>query len=211
LDNIRMNTGTSVFNDKFDIQFNATFDPYKYDTSGRGRRVNSYMINGLNKPARLTNASLSLSTSFSSSETKGEKETPPDNNELSPTGDGPVKVNNKEVDFSLPWSLDVSYNWNYTKKNPKTKSIITQSLEFSGDMKVTKKWTLGFSSGYDFTMKDLTFTSVNISRDLHCWLMTFSFVPFGGRQGYNFNINARAAILKDLKYNKRNEAWRGKF
>jgi hypothetical protein len=210
LSNISFNTGTSVFDSKLDIQFSATFDPYK--VNDRGKRVNSYMIKNIGKPARLTNANASLGTSFSSSEIKGNKKSAKgDGEELTQPDKVPGQITNTDVDYSLPWSLTVNYNWGYFKNFEKNESTITQSLSFSGDLSLTKKWKIGYTSGYDFTNKDLTFTTVNISRDLHCWQMSFSWVPFGPRQSYNFNINAKASILKDMKYNKRNEAWRGRF
>jgi hypothetical protein len=228
LSNISMSASTSVFSEKLNIQFNSNFDPYKFDTSGSGRRVNSFMIKGFNKPVRMTNASFSLGTSFSSSElssdNKNNNQSGTTNGEVNPGQIGaepekikniPSQMNKDQGDYSLPWSLTVNYNWNYNtqfiQKSKKFESEITQSLTFSGNLELTKKWKIGFNSGYDFTAKDLTVTSMNITRDLHCWEMTFSWVPFGPRQSYNFNINARAAILKDLKYNKRNEAWRGRF
>jgi hypothetical protein len=77
-------------------------------------------------------------------------------------------------------------------------------------MSLTKKWKIGVKSGYDFESKQLTLTTVNISRDLHCWQMTFEWIPFGYYSRYMFTINAVAPILRDLKYTKQSD-WRQKF
>ena len=68
---------------------------------------------------------------------------------------------------------------------------------------ITEKTKLSFRSGYDFKYKMLTQTSINATRDLHCWRISFSWVPFGRFQSYNLTINAVSALLQDLKLEKR--------
>ena len=109
------------------------------------------------------------------------------------------------VDFNIPWSFSIRYNFNYSK--PGLTSKVTQTLSFSGNISLTPKWKIGVSSGWDFEKNALAYTSLNIYRDLHCWEMRFSWVPIGYRQSYTFGINAKASILKDLKY-ERNKNWR---
>ena len=82
---------------------------------------------------------------------------------------------------------------------------LNQSLNFSGDLKLTKKWKIGFNSGYDFDAKDLSYTSLNIYRDLHCWEMLVKWIPFGYRQSYNFTIRVKASVLQDLKWEKKKD------
>ena len=108
------------------------------------------------------------------------------------------------VDFNIPWNLSLRYNYNYT--NTGRSKRVTQTFNFSGNVSLTAKWKIGFSSGYDFKSNKLTYTSVNIYRDLHCWEMRFSWIPIGFHQSYSFQINVKSAILKDLKYEKR-KSW----
>jgi hypothetical protein len=109
------------------------------------------------------------------------------------------------VDFSIPWDFSFNYNLNYQKQFDKpnydlTKPIeFSQSLSFSGNFAITPKWKIGGSSGYDFKNKDFTYTNINIYRDLHCWEMKASWIPFGPHQSYNFQINVRSTVLQDLK------------
>ena len=56
---------------------------------------------------------------------------------------------------------------------------------------------------YDITNKQLSYTSLNIHRQLHCWEMKLNWIPFGPRQSYNFQINVKSSVLSDLKFNKR--------
>ena len=82
-------------------------------------------------------------------------------------------------------------------------SKLSKSLNFSGDLKLTDKWKIGFNSGYDFDANDLSYTSLNIYRDLHCWEMLVKWIPFGYRQSYNFTIRVKASVLQDLKWERR--------
>lgn len=109
------------------------------------------------------------------------------------------------VDFNLPYTLNVSYNLNYnpaaagTEFSPK----VTQTLNFSGDLRISAKTKLGFSSGYDFINKEIAFTSLDIYRDLHCWELSANWIPFGFRKSYNINIRVKASVLQDLKLQRR--------
>src|SRR5690606_17978454 len=96
---------------------------------------------------------------------------------------------NEFIDFNIPWSLTISYNLQYSK--PLLIQTVTQALNFSGDFSLTKKWKIAFTSGYDFVQKDFSYTSVNIYRDLHCWEMSFNWVPFGFRQSYTVDIRVK--------------------
>ena len=83
----------------------------------------------------------------------------------------------------------MDYSIRYTR--PTFEKTITQSLGFNGNIKLTDKWKIGFRSGYDFE-KSLTYTSVDIYRDLHCWEMLFKWIPFGFHQSYNFTIRVKS-------------------
>jgi hypothetical protein len=58
------------------------------------------------------------------------------------------------------------------------------------------------NGGYDITANKLTTSSISITRDLHCWQMSFSWVPFGHYKSWNFHIGVKAGSLQDLKYDK---------
>ena len=116
--------------------------------------------------------------------------------------------------FSLPWSFSVSYGVSMrentaakiNEKNMRYPYMLTQNMNFSGNMKLTNKWNINFSSGWDFTDKELTTTTMNISRDLHCFSMSCGIVlkPY---KSYNFSIRANSSMLADaLKYDQRSSA-----
>ena len=116
--------------------------------------------------------------------------------------------------FSLPWSFSISYGISMredtqAKINEKTMRYpykLTQNMNFSGNVKLSNKWNINFSSGWDFMDKELTTTTMNITRDLHCFNMSCGVVlkPY---KSYNFSIRANSAMLADaLKYDQRSSA-----
>jgi hypothetical protein len=105
--------------------------------------------------------------------------------------------------FDVPWSLTMSYSVNYYKSG--LKSTVSQALSFSGSLTVTKKMSINYTSGYDFTGKQLTMTNIGMSRDLHCWQMTFNWVPVGYYKMWNFTIRVKSPVLGDLKYDRRKD------
>ena len=120
------------------------------------------------------------------------------------------------MDFEVPWSISIDYTFNLSKSyrtndapgatKPLSSNTISQIFRVNGDFSLTPKWKFGVSTGYDVQAKEVTATSFNISRDLHCWEMTFSCIPFGTHQSYNFQINVRSSLLQDLKLTKR-DTW----
>jgi hypothetical protein len=76
-------------------------------------------------------------------------------------------------------------------------------MSFSGDFNLTPKWKIGGSMNFDIAEKEVTYTTLTILRDLHCWEMKFTVVPFGDRRSYSFTIQAKGSLLQDMKYEKK--------
>jgi len=220
---INLNGSTRVFKDKLNLSFRGVLDPFGYDTATNRSRVRETWFSQTGKPIRLTNFSVSAGFRLSSKkETAGRKddqanldrESQLNNREM--LGDDPMDqydVNQEEyygsyVDFDIPWSLRVDYSFSYSK--PMDEGRVVQTLRASGDFSLTPNWKLGFNTGYDLDKKQFTTTNLSIYRDLHCWEMRISVVPFGTYKSYNFQINAKSSILSDLKYNKR-KSWVDNF
>ncbi|WP_258105192.1 putative LPS assembly protein LptD [Marinoscillum sp. MHG1-6] len=106
------------------------------------------------------------------------------------------------VDFDMPWSLNVQYSIN-RRKTGFDEAKLTQSMSFSGSVSLTQKTQVSFRSGYDFEAKKMTTTNINVNRDLHCWSLTFSYIPFGYYQSFSLSIRPRSALLQQLKIDKR--------
>jgi hypothetical protein len=76
-------------------------------------------------------------------------------------------------------------------------------LQISGDLSLSDKWKITYNTGYHFEAAQFTQTNLGISRDLHCWTMNLTWVPFGRFQSYNFTIAVKASVLQDLKLERR--------
>lgn len=133
----------------------------------------------------------------------------------SQTGKGDVKLDEDGyMPFNIPWSFSISYGISMREntaapikvKNMRYPYKLTQNMNFSGNVKLSNKWNINFSSGWDFMDKELTTTTMNITRDLHCFNMSCGVVlkPY---RSYNFSIRANSAMLADaLKYDQRSSA-----
>lgn len=112
--------------------------------------------------------------------------------------------------FSMPWNLSVSYGITMRENtsapiNPKRMRYpykFTQTLNFSGSVRISEGWNINFSSGYDFNYKKLSMTTASLSRDLHCFAMSASVVVFP-YTSYNFTFACKAGTLADaLRWRK---------
>lgn len=116
--------------------------------------------------------------------------------------------------WSVPWSFSVNYSVNYgygefDYDKMEYKGRWNQNLSFNGNIRPTKNWNFSFSASYDFNLHKLAYMNCSISRDLHCFTMTASFVPVGPYKSYNFHIAVKSSLLKDLKYDQRSRAQYG--
>jgi hypothetical protein len=200
--NIIVNARTNI--KKLNINVTGTFDPYVLDSNKETSKITRINISEFDRNGRigrLTSANISTGFSFRSKKTNAKKESNyGTEQELEYINANPSEF----VDFNVPWSLTVNYNVRYIK--PQYQSDVIQTLNFSGDINLTKKWKIGVRSGYDFEAKDLSYTSVDIYRDLHCWEMTFNWVPLGPRKSYLFTIKVKSSLLQDLKLTRRSIA-----
>lgn len=216
LSNIPISFRTTLFGN-FGINISATLDPY--EVSPQGVRYNKLMIKrGL--PGRIVSTGWSFGYTFKSRADKSGTainditSIPPEyaNPFYDPYGHMDPVLRRQYMaqsyyDFSLPWNLGFNYTVNYSVSyvnNGTTgyKKNVTQTIGFNGSLNITPKTGITFQGGYDIMERKLTTSSIAISRDLHCWQMSFSWIPFGYHRSWSFNIGVKAASLADLKYDK---------
>jgi hypothetical protein len=216
LSTIRIAARTKLFNKKLDISFNSTLDPYIYELdstyyNSKGDKIvdqqrrNIYAWDVGRGFGQFTQASIALGMSLNPKAREKENQTEEELGPLSAEEEMQLQFikNNPElyVDFNIPWNFRFNYNISYRKTGYEDAEII-QALSFSGSITFTEKWNMSFNSSFDFEALEFTQTSFNITRDLHCWQMNFSWVPFGRYQSYALTINAKSSLLQDLKINK---------
>lgn len=197
LGNININGRTKIWK-FFDLVGNAVFDPYGYDLYNK-REIKMFAYNYTGELARFTTGNLAITASFSSDALAAMKNIrkAPNLTNGAERGAEPTTIEGK-----LPWNLMAYYNVTFdrtTVVNEKFKFKLIQALNFSGSISVTKNWKLGVTSGYDFTNGKISYTSMNIYRDLKCWEARIDWVPFGFNKRYSLTINLKTSMLSDLK------------
>ncbi len=216
---VNVSAGTKLFDNKLSVNLRANLDPYALDINGK--KINTFNIDNGGSLFRLTNAGLTLNYSLSNKGKKGEQ-TSAEKNAQENNSDGIFGENltatnqqsrstgseedevqkGKLYEAKIPWSLKIAYSLNYNNSSRQSE-ISSNSLMFSGDLDITPKWAVGFSSGYDMKNHGFTYTQLRFSRDLDSWKLNFNWVPFGDRQTYYFFIGVKSSMLSDLKYDKR--------
>ena len=212
LSTISLSFRTTLFKN-FGINLSATLDPYR--VTPQGVRYDKLFF-----PGRITSTGWSFGYTFKSRE---DKSTPAVNDitSLPPEYQNPFYdpygqmdpvlrrqyMAQTYYDFSLPWNFGFNYAVNYSVSyvnNGTTgyRKNVTQTIGFNGSLSLTPKVGITFQGGYDIKTNKLTTSSISITRDLHCWQMSFSWIPFGYHKSWSFNIGVKAASLSDLKYDK---------
>lgn len=112
--------------------------------------------------------------------------------------------------FKIPWSLSLNYSIRYAYSTFNYEIMeydrkLTHNLSISGTIDFTKTWHFSISTYYDITNNKWSYMNCTISKDLHCWQMSCSFVPIGTYTTYNFMIGVKSTLLQDLKYTKQSD------
>ncbi len=223
LDNLNLGLNTNLFN-RIAITASAIFNPYQFQSGATvdgvqqpGRVIDEFQFNqGSLALARFISANLDLSTDLNPENWKREmrgsansyQETAPVPTE---TGLPPSGALPEYVDFNIKWTLWLGYYTSYInpRYNPNSRTNQAKNLTVRGSVNPTEKWQVRFATGYDLQNKQVSVTSIDIYRDLHCWEMSIGWRPFGFSQGYFVNINVKSSMLRDLKIS-RNETYRNR-
>jgi len=202
--NFTMNFATMLFN-VVNMTANASFDPYAFDYQS-GRRSKELQWNGHGGLVRFQQANVSLSASLHSKKRDNKNATGSDEyNRLMMYG-----RYDDYVDFSIPFNMNIAYTLGISKQySAFSKSdtlVVSQNyLDLSTDVNITSRWKVGVRTGYNLVTKELQLTSIDIYRDMHCWEMRMSTIPFGTRKSYFFTLQVKASVLQDLKLVRRKD------
>ncbi|MBL0743244.1 putative LPS assembly protein LptD [Chryseolinea lacunae] len=210
-----MAANTNLLDNLLNMNLSATLDPYRIDrlpnedgTTYREKKRDDYAWKS-GSIGRITSATLALSTNLNPKARAKENTTKEKIGKSDmPEQEKQFLLQNPDayVDFDIPWSMNLSYNLGYSnpvRTTEATRSSVTQTLTMSGDVSLSEKWKVTYSSGYHFEQKAFTQTNLGIARDLHCWTMRLNWTPFGPFQQFYFVINVKSTVLQDLKLERR--------
>jgi LptD protein len=203
---------TNILDSKVSLNVSASLDPYQYRLDSTdaetGRiyqtRIDRYVWKDELSIGRISTANFAFSTNLNpkgNEKDKGNQKQIVQSNLNDEVKNTLLQNPDAYVDFSIPWNLRLNYNVTYSKQGFLPAQVV-QSLRMNGDFSLSEKWKIQYNTGYDFESKQFTQTNFSLTRDLHCWTMSFNWVPFGQFQSYNFFIGIKSSLLKDLKVNR---------
>ncbi len=213
---LSVNGRTTLFKN-LSVRYSSIWDPYILDSLGK-KQLNQFEwdVNKrlFRKNSVAWNFSINYSLNNDTFKNKGKK-TAPKQYESSLASEeemNDIRSNpGNYVDWSTKWALSLSYNLtlsnnlsyiNYILKDDRK---VIQTLGVNGNINLTPNWKVSVQSGWDFELKKLSYTSLTIYRDLHCWEMRFNWIPLGTYKSWNFTINVKASALQDLKLTKKKD------
>ncbi len=223
LADFRLVGGTTLFNKRLLMNFSGTFDPYALNSEGQ--KINTFEWTNSRNLARLERFGVNFNTSFSSKDFGKNRSRSSNQNSDNGIQQALVRSNsgtdgereqvlnqpNAYVDFNIPWDVRLDYTFaltrNFNTSTGEFENSIIQTVNLDGQMNITPKWKVGVNTGYDITNRQLSRTSIDIYRDLHCWEMLFNITPFGASKNYSFVIRVKSAMLQDLKLTRK-RFWR---
>ncbi len=235
IDNFNISTSYNIFKDslkwspvsmvmrttlfeKIGISLNSTFS--MYGQNSKGSEINTFYFTQTRKLLRLNTFQVSLDFSLSDllrgKDSRKSSQAPSARPSVGLQQPGQTGLSGSGADqplpgfdvwgypeFDVPWTMNVSYHLTYNKMAVKPST--SQTVMINGTVKLTKKMNITYSSGYDFTGREITVSQIAVTRDLHCWDMAFSWLPTGYIKMWTFSIRVKASVLADLKYERRHD------
>jgi hypothetical protein len=204
-DPLSLSGRTTLFK-QINLAFNMLFDPYIIGEDGY--KKHKFEVKENHRLFRLSSVRGDISFGYNINRDlfrrKNEKE-----KEKEKTSTGFKEWN---VNFSYVFTYNMNDNIDFYRLYrysdtliPKYKHTFNNSLSVNGSIELTPKWSFRFQSGYNFTQKTIVPTEFHVERDLHCWVISFNWIPFGTYRSFEVGIRAKANILQDAKYNQRKE------
>ncbi len=207
---IRMSYRTQI-SDLFDFSGSNTFTLYDY--SGTTSRINKYLIDQGKGLLRMTSFNFTVSARLSGEKLKSKDPVADSLNQVSDDfgiGDAEERsvyqgiYTDRDPDFTIPWDLSLTYTYNLSRPTPELETKYS-SINGSFNFNLTDSWKFTLTGSYDLERKKFVAPQVRISKDLHCWLMNFTWNPTGTYQGFRFEIRVKAPQLQDLKITKQDQ------
>ena len=209
LSNLSVSGRTTLFR-ALVLNYTGSFSPYVIDTLGRMH--DQLLWDTEHRLFRMDNSTWSAQLSYSLNNNtfggSGKTEGRPTTTLVQTPSAVPIPILlGGYADFSVPWNVSLRYTFShvdrYVANLMDIQSETIQSITLSANVSLTKNWRVAMSTGYDISNHGMSYTSVDIYRDLHCWEMRFNWVPFGYYKSWFFQINIKADALRDVKYEKK--------
>ncbi len=185
----------------------ASFSPYSWiDSSGATTGYYAIGADGNGKLGRFMNVSLATTFTFTSKEGRKELENSVTDIARNWNADFEYFLLHPEyvINFNIPWKVSLSHvygltrNTNKSTDNPDLYANI-QTLMVNGDVSITKRWKLATIMNLDLKELDITNARYTLTRDMHCWALSFTWTPIGGNKSFLFSIRNTSSLFQDAK------------
>lgn len=213
-------SGRTTLFKNLSVRYSSIWDPYVLDSAGV-KQLNKFEWDVNKRLFRKKSVGWNFSLSYSLNNDTFKKNTGNKNSATKQFESTPLASEEEMndirshpedyIDWSTQWSLSLSYNLTLSNNISYINLVmnddrkVIQTLGVNGNINLTPKWKVSVQSGWDFELKKLSYTSLTIYRDLHCWEMRFNWIPLGTYKSWNFSINVKAAALQDLKLSKKKD------
>jgi hypothetical protein len=205
-DNLGISGRTRLFN-TLDINYASSWDPYALDSLGN--RINKFEWTVNKRIFRRYSDQWQFGLTYNLSSSTFKKKNAGGSASQQTQQTGPNYEPDTPIDFDNPWNLSLNYSLTFGHLFNAATRIYTRTMihtiNLSGAFDITKKMKLSFNTGYDLVAKQITYTKIEFSRDLHCWEMVFSWIPLGNLKSYNFTLRIKASFLQDVKLEKKTD------
>jgi hypothetical protein len=187
----------------------STVSPYEWN-SATGKAINEYALSTSGKLGRFMSTQLTTTYTITSKESREKMQTLSEKNGLNWNADYAYFTLYPErmVNFDIPWKFNFTHVYsviaNVSKNSTNSDSYLPlQTLSANGDVSFTKRWKIIGTVNLDIQTTKITYTTLTLSRDMHCWAMSFNWIPIGGNQSFLFSLRSTASLFKDAKLDLR--------
>lgn len=183
----------------------GTFTPYALNDSTL-TPLNAYALQSENKLGTFTN--VSLNTNFVIAPKESREKLSEMQDKLSENWNADYQQYilrpDRLITFDIPWKLNLAHVYSVNLNQNRTimsdpNYRMVQTLSLNGDISFTKRWKLSGNTSFDFETAKLTYTTLNLVRDLHCWVLSFNWTPIADLKFFSFQMNAKSALFQDAK------------
>ena len=199
--NMNVVAQSSILKNKVQLSYQGKFDFYGYDPQ-LDKRVNRSAWEINKKLIRNVNTNFSVNMRWAGR--IGEERKKKESKSLLGLEEDDINYYRIDdyIDFSMPWQFVIRYNYQISKPGLEA-NVSTHTIGLQGKIDPTPNWHISIETGYNLVDQGVTYTRLELLRDLHCWELKIQWVPFGFQQSYMIGINIKASSFKDAKLERR--------
>ncbi len=103
----------------------------------------------------------------------------------------------------FPWDVTINVSYTYSRPFEALPASEQFNLSIAGNVQLTRTWNVSGGFAYDVINRVLSGVNIRVTKQLHCWALSFVWYPIGINSGFYLVLNPTASVLRDLKIEKR--------